>query len=107
MSFTHGPEQPILTYGLSPNIESSKAAWPLIRIKSSRVTTIGLAMWGICLGEHLEAIDTLLPCIGWMDVIDGIVCTMDGALGLAKTIAAYQGVVAVKGMLQITSATYV
>ncbi|KAH6644884.1 hypothetical protein C7974DRAFT_408530 [Boeremia exigua] len=72
MSFTHGPEEAILTYGLDKHIASNKASWPLIRIEGSRVTTIGLAIWGIYLGGHLEAMDILLACIGWMAVIDGV-----------------------------------
>jgi hypothetical protein len=35
-----------LTYGLSEKIASSKAAWPLIRIEGSRVTTIVLVILG-------------------------------------------------------------
>jgi hypothetical protein len=106
MSFTHGPEQAILTYGLSQEIASSKAAWPLIKIEGSRVTTIGLAIWGIYLGGHLEAMDTLLACVGWMAVIDGVVCAKEGAPGSAKMRATYQSVVALWGLLGMTSGKY-
>jgi hypothetical protein len=106
MSFTSGPEAAILTYGLSKDVASSKAAWPLIKIEGSRVTTIGLAIWGIYLGGHLEAMDTLLACIGWMAVIDGIVCAKDGAPGSARMRAMYQGVVALWGLLGMTSGKY-
>jgi hypothetical protein len=102
MSFTHGPEAALLTYGLSPSIASSKAAWPLIRIEVSRVTTIGLAIWGIYLGGHLEAVDTVLACIGWMAVIDGVVCAKHGAPGSARLRATYQSVVALCGLLGMT-----
>lgn len=106
MSFTHGPEQAILTYGLMPRIASSQSAWPLIKIEGSRVTTIGLALWGIYLGGHLQAMDTLLACIGWMAVVDGVVCRKDGAPGSARMRAGYQGVVAVWGLLGMTSGRY-
>jgi hypothetical protein len=106
MSFTHGPEQAILTYGLSQEIASSKAAWPLIKIEGSRVTTIGLAIWGIYLGGNLEAMDTLLACVGWMAVIDGVVCAKEGAPGSAKMRATYQSVVALWGLLGMTSGKY-
>ncbi|OAL46218.1 hypothetical protein IQ07DRAFT_590969 [Pyrenochaeta sp. DS3sAY3a] len=106
MSFTHGPEEAILTYGLSSKIASSQSAWPLIKIEGSRVTTIGLAIWGIYLGGHLEAMDTLLACIGWMAVIDGVVCAKDGAPGAARMRATYQGVVAAWGLLGMTSGKY-
>jgi len=107
MSFTHGPEQAILTYGLSKSIASSKAAWPLIKIEGSRVTTIGMAIWGIYLGGHLKAMDTLLACIGWMAIVDGVVCAKEGSLGSARMRATYQGVVALWGLLGMTSGKYV
>jgi hypothetical protein len=106
MSFTYGPEQAILAYGLSEKIASSKAAWPLIRIEGSRVTTIGLAIWAIYLGGYLEAMDTLLACIGWMAVIDGYVCSKDGAPGSAKMRGIYQGVMAAWGLLGMSSGKY-
>lgn len=106
MSFTHGPEQAILTMGLKPEIASAKAAWPLIKIEGSRVTTIGLAIWGTYLGGHLEAMDIVLACIGWMAVVDGVVCAEHGAPGTAKSRAIYQSVVALWGMLGMTSGKY-
>lgn len=106
MSFTHGPEAALLTYGFAPHIASAKAAWPLIKIEGSRVTTIGLAIWSIYLGGHLEAMDSLLACIGWMAVIDGIVCAKDGAPGSARLRATYQSVVALWGLLGMTSGRY-
>ncbi|KAF2451372.1 hypothetical protein P171DRAFT_425882 [Karstenula rhodostoma CBS 690.94] len=107
MAWTHGPEQAILTYGLSQRIASSEAAWPLIRIEGSRVTTIGLAIWSIYLAGYLEAMDTLLACIGWMAVVDGLVCAKDGSPGSAKMRATYQGVVALWGLLGMTSGKYI
>ncbi|KAH9871930.1 hypothetical protein J1614_006188 [Plenodomus biglobosus] len=107
MAWTHGAEQAILTYGLSQRIASSETAWPLIRIEGSRVTTIGLAIWSIYLGGHLEAMDTLLACIGWMAVVDGLVCSKDGSPGSAKMRATYQGVVALWGLLGMTSGKYI
>ncbi|KAH6881650.1 hypothetical protein BKA58DRAFT_6133 [Alternaria rosae] len=106
MSFTHGPEQAILAYGLSKSIAASKAAWPLIKIEGSRVSTIGMAIWGIYLGGHLEAMDTLLACIGWMAIIDGVVCAKDGSPESARMRATYQGVVALWGLLGMTSGKY-
>ncbi|KAF2705362.1 MFS general substrate transporter [Pleomassaria siparia CBS 279.74] len=94
MSFTNGPEEAIIAYGLDKHIASNKAAWPLIKIEGSRITTIGLAIWGIYLGGHLEAMDTLLSCIGWMAIIDGIVCYKDGSPGSARMRATYQSVIA-------------
>lgn len=106
MSYTHGPEQATLTYGLSYKIASSPAAWPLIRVEGSRVTTIGLAICGIYLGGHLEAMDTLLACIGWMAINDGIVCAKDGSPGSARMRATYQSVVALWGLFGMTSGKY-
>jgi hypothetical protein len=94
MSFTHSPDQAILTISLSQDVATSRAAWPLIKIEGSRITTIGLAIWDIYLGGHLEVMDTLLPGIGWMAVIDGVVCAKDGQPGSARSRATYQSVVA-------------
>ncbi len=106
MSFTHGPEEALLTFGFSNNIASSRAAWPVIKVEGSRITTIGLAIWGIYLGGHLEAMDILLSSIGWMALIDGIVCSQDGAPGSARMRATYQSVVAMWGLLGMTSGKY-
>ncbi|KAL5117412.1 hypothetical protein ACEQ8H_004728 [Pleosporales sp. CAS-2024a] len=106
MSFTHGPKPAILAYGLSEKIASSETAWPLIKIEGSRVTTIGLAIWSIYLSGHLEAMDTLLACIGWMAAVDAYVCSKDGAPGSAKMRGIYQGVVSTWGLLGMTSGKY-
>lgn len=106
MSWTHGPEKAMLTFGLPKQIASSEAAAPLIRVEGSRVTTIGLAIWGTYLGGHLEAMDTLLACIGWMAVIDGLVLAKVGVPGSARTRATYQSVVALWGLLGMTSGRY-
>jgi hypothetical protein len=92
--------------GLSPKIASTKEAWPLIKMEGSRITTIGLAIWGIYLGGHLQAMDTLLACIGWMAVVDGVVCGEHGKEGSARMRAGYQGVVAVWGLVGMTSGRY-
>jgi len=105
-SLIFGPEQAILTLGLTKDIASSKAAWPLIQMEGSRITTIGLAIWCIYLGGHLEAMDTLLACLGWMAVIDGVVCAKHGQPGSARKRATYQSVVALWGLFGMTSGKY-
>ncbi|KAF2013445.1 hypothetical protein BU24DRAFT_424444 [Aaosphaeria arxii CBS 175.79] len=106
MSLTSGPESALLAYGFSSNIASSKGAWPVIKVEGSRVTTIGLAIWTIYLGGHIEAVDTLLACVGWMAVVDGLVCSKYGAPGSVRMRAGYQSVVAVWGLLGMTSGKY-
>jgi hypothetical protein len=51
-------------------------------------------------------VDTLLTCIGWMAVIDGVVCAKHGAPGFARMRAMYQSVVALWGLLGMTSGKY-
>ena len=51
--------------------------------------------------------DTLLACIGWMAIVDGVVCAKEGSLGSARMRATYQGVVALWGLLGMTSGKYV
>jgi len=107
MSLLSSPESALLTYGFSPQIASSPAAWPVIQVEGSRVTTIGLALWGMYLGGHVAAMDVLLAAVGWMAVVDGIVCGEFGAEGSARTRAGYQGVVAVWGLLGMTRGRWV
>jgi hypothetical protein len=106
ISFTHGPEAALLTYGFSQEIASSKAAWPVIKVEGSRVTTIGIAIWSMYLGGHLEAMDMLLAAVGWMAFVDGIVCSKHGAPGSARMRATYQSVIALWGVLGMTSGKF-
>ncbi|ORY03128.1 hypothetical protein BCR34DRAFT_573671 [Clohesyomyces aquaticus] len=106
MSLTHGPEAAMLAFGLNPRIASSKDAAPVIKCEGSRITTIGLAMWGIYLGGHLEALDILISCIGWMAVVDGVVLSKDGVPGKARQRLLYQSVIAIWGLLRMTSGKY-
>ena len=73
MPFTHGPEASLLKFGFPKQIAVTKAAWPVIKIGSARVTAIGLAIWSMYLGGHYEAIDILIASTGWIAIIDGIV----------------------------------
>jgi hypothetical protein len=51
-------------YGLLSAIVSSKTACSVIKIEDPRVITISLAIEGVYLGGHLEAMDILLACVG-------------------------------------------
>ncbi|KAF2875686.1 hypothetical protein BDV95DRAFT_513976, partial [Massariosphaeria phaeospora] len=99
MSLLSSPESALLTFGFAPHIASAEAAWPLIQVEGARITTIGLALWGMYLGGHLKALDILLAAVGWMAVVDGVVCGREGEVGSVGMRAGYQGVVAVWGVL--------
>lgn len=106
MSFTHGSEAALLKFGFPQQIAGSKAAWPVIKIEGSRVTTIGVALWGMYLGGHLEAMDILFAAMGWMAFVDGVVCSQDALPGKATFRASSTGIVALWGLLGMTSGKY-
>jgi hypothetical protein len=106
MPYTHGPEAALLKFGFPPAIARSKAAWPIITVGSARVSTIGIALWGLYLGGHLEAMDILLASMAWIAVIDGLVCAKEGEPGSALFRASFTGIVAGWGLLGMTSARY-
>jgi hypothetical protein len=58
------------------------------------------------LGGHLEAMDILLASMGWMALIDGVVCAREGTPGSATFRATSTGVVALWGMLGMTTGKY-
>jgi hypothetical protein len=67
---------------------------------------IGTALWLLYLGGHLEAMDILLASMGWMALIDGLVCAKDGTKGSATFRASTTGAVALWGLLGMTSGKY-
>ncbi|KAL2202705.1 hypothetical protein CC79DRAFT_1337363 [Sarocladium strictum] len=106
MSLTHGSEAALRTFGFRDHVATSKTAGPVIKLEGSRITTIGAALWGMYLGGHVEAMDVLMACIGWMAVVDGIVLRKDGVEGSVGKRVGYQGVVAAWGLLGMTSGKY-
>ena len=107
MSFTSGPEAALTKFGFREHIASNKAAWPVIKIEGSRITTIGLTIWGLYLGGHFEAMDILFAAMGWMAVIDGVVCSEHARPGSATFRASSTALVALWGALGMTSGKYI
>lgn len=70
----YDPEQACRTFGFPQRIAVSKAAWPPMIVGSARTTVIGMALWGLYLGGHFEAMDTVCASMAWMAVVDGYVC---------------------------------
>lgn len=122
MSLTSGPEAALAKFGFRDEISRSKAAWPVIKIQGeymcgnqavrhvteiqmqgSRMTSIGLTIWGLYLGGHLEAIDIVLATFGWMAVIDGIVCSEHGRSGSVLFRVSSTSLVALWGLLGMTT----
>jgi hypothetical protein len=77
-----------------------------MQVESSRITTIGLTIWCLYLGGHLEALDILLACIGWMAVVDFMICMKYGAAGSVKLRTPAMTAVTVWGLLGMTSGRY-
>jgi hypothetical protein len=65
-----------------------------------------LAIWGMYLGGHLEAMDILFAAMGWMAFIDGVVCYKEGAPGSTRFRVLSTSVVAAWGLLGMTSGKY-
>ncbi|KAF2106516.1 hypothetical protein BDV96DRAFT_654710 [Lophiotrema nucula] len=105
--YIHSPEAALLKFGFPPTIAASKAAWPVIKVGSARVTAIGLAMWGMYLGAHLEAIDILIASMGWIAVVDGVVCRQEGAEGSVVFRVGLTTLIALWGLLGMTTGKYV
>jgi hypothetical protein len=101
--FIQGPEAALLMFGFPRRIAISKAAWPVIKVGSARVSAMGIAIWGMYLGGHFEAIDILLASMAWIAVIDGIVCSKDGAPGSTVFRVTSAIAVAVWGLLGMTT----
>ncbi|KAF2873251.1 hypothetical protein BDV95DRAFT_605806 [Massariosphaeria phaeospora] len=101
--FTYGPKAALLKFGFPEHIAVSKAAWPIIKVGSARVSTIGIALWGMYIGGHLEAMDILIAAMGWMALIDGLVCYQEGAPGSATFRVSSTCAVALWGLLGMTS----
>lgn len=106
MPFYHGPEAALGEFGFPPNIAQSKAAWPVIKTGSSRVTAIGLAIWGMYFGGHLEAIDILIASMFWVGLVDGWVCYKEGKPGSVMFRTGTTSVIALWGFLGMTSGKY-
>lgn len=106
MSLTHGPVPALRAFGFTDRIATSPEAGQVIKLEGSRITAVGLALWGMYLGGHVAAMDVLMACVGWMAVVDGIVLGKDGRPGKARGRVLYQGVVAAWGMLGVTSGKY-
>jgi hypothetical protein len=55
---------------------------------------------------HLEAMDIMFTAMGWMALIDGIVCWQQGAPGSFAFRVSTTGAVALWGLLGMTSGKY-
>ena len=59
MSLWTTPQSALQTFGFRDHIATAPAAWPVIKLDGSRITSIGLAIWGCYLGGHLKAVDVV------------------------------------------------
>ncbi|KAF2204383.1 hypothetical protein GQ43DRAFT_437962 [Delitschia confertaspora ATCC 74209] len=104
--YIYGPQAALVMFGFPEHIAASKAAWPIIKVGSARVTTMGLAIWGMYLGGYLEAMDILFATMGWIALIDGLVCSQEGAPGSTMFRVSTTSAVALWGLLGMTSGKY-
>lgn len=103
MSLWAAPSSALETFGFKKTISLSAGAWPVIRLEGSRITTIGLALWGLYLTGNLQAMDILLACTGWNAIIDGFVLREDGMPGKGRGRLLFGGLVAAWGAAGMTT----
>lgn len=76
-------EYAILEFGLPKRVAVSKPAQSIMIVSSARITAIGIALFTFYLQGHLEALDTILLILGYVGLVDGYVCWLEGVPGKA------------------------
>ncbi|KAL8646340.1 MAG: hypothetical protein Q9226_006901 [Calogaya cf. arnoldii] len=76
-------EYAIQEFGLPKRIATSKPAQSVMIISSARITAIGIALFTFYLQGKFEAVDTILFILGYVGLVDGYVCWLEGVPGKA------------------------
>ena len=76
-------EYAILEFGLPKRVAISKQAQSIMILSSGRITTLGLALFTFYIQEKLAAVDTILLLLGYVGLVDGYVCWLEGVPGKA------------------------
>ncbi|KAI4273228.1 MAG: hypothetical protein LQ337_004788 [Flavoplaca oasis] len=76
-------EHAIMEFGLPKHIAVSKPAQSVMIVGSARITAIGIALFTFYLQGKLEAVDTILLILGYVGLVDGYVCWLEGVPGKA------------------------
>lgn len=76
-------EYAIREFGLPQRIAVSKPAQSIMILSPARITTIGLALFTFYFQEKLEVVDTVLVLLGYVGLVDGYVCWLEGVPGKA------------------------
>jgi hypothetical protein len=71
-------EYAILEFGLPERIAVSKPAQSVMILSSGRITTLGLALFTFYFQRKLAAVDTILLLLGYVGLVDGYVCWLEG-----------------------------
>lgn len=71
-------EYAILEFGLPPRIASSNPAQSIMILSSARISTLGLALFVFYFQDKLVAVDTILLLLGYVGLVDGYVCWLEG-----------------------------
>ncbi|KAF2798165.1 hypothetical protein K505DRAFT_322103 [Melanomma pulvis-pyrius CBS 109.77] len=103
MPFWAGPERAIIAFGLPERTSVSKPAHALIITQSARVSALGVALWGMYLGGHFEAMDMLFASLGYVGLVDTYVCWKEGMAGKAVFRAVSTAPIAIWGLLGMTA----
>ncbi|CAG8981796.1 hypothetical protein HYALB_00004739 [Hymenoscyphus albidus] len=71
-------EHAILEFGLPQRIASSKPAQSVMILSSARISTLGLTLFVFYFQEKLAAVDTIMLLLGYVGLVDGYVCWLEG-----------------------------
>jgi Domain of unknown function (DUF4267) len=71
-------EYAILEFGLPKRIAISKPAQSIMMLSSARITAIGLALFTFYFQEKFASMDTMLSILGYVGLVDGYVCWLEG-----------------------------
>ncbi|KAL8993767.1 MAG: hypothetical protein Q9169_006099 [Polycauliona sp. 2 TL-2023] len=76
-------EHAIQEFGLPKRIAISKPAQSIMIVSSARITAIGIALFTFYFQGKFEAVDTILLILGYVGLVDGYVCWLEGVPGKA------------------------
>lgn len=96
-------ENAIRTFGFRENIAISKPAHPVMVSGSARVTAVGIALWGLYLGNHFEAMDIVIASLGYLAFVDGYVCWKHGVPGSVAFRTGSAGLISLWGVFGMTT----
>lgn len=99
----YDPEKTCQTFGFPQRITVFKAAQPPMIVGSARVSVMGIALWGLYLGNHLEVMNTVCASMAWLAAVDVYVCWKESDPKTAAARFLSAGLPALWGFMEMTA----